>query len=477
MDRTDSGHEGASNHYLPCESSINLNLRQDDSFNKVYAVRGGAATYLNEVDNKIIGGVQLDYSDLYIYNTTYSTSDISKTYIARPFDFNINKTQDVLIRYSNIKLNGESEDSWLKYLTNNYNEVDSIYGSINRLINFKNEIYCFQESGFVPLPINQQVIETSDIGVATVLGTGTVLPTQFNYNIGSAEIGIQRDNDIITSGMGMYWIDTNKKKLYRFNGQVDTLSDIKGISGYLRGFITTLSTVTGIHNNKYAEILFTMSGEFAHASTTHTLVYSEILDNFSGWYDCKPVLYIKTYDRILSSNTGQLLWEHDKGNYGQWYSTYYPTMLEVVVNGGEGAEKEITKQFNNVEYQSEVYDIFGNDKEYETVHYISAENSYYSYNTTGDIQMVAMRDGYILDSEAIRTDTYPLPANTATIRRRNRKWYTLIPRVYGLVGDIMDSYRFRDNYIKLRLKFINSVTYRKLVIHDITTYYNLLNKY
>lgn len=457
--------------FIPTESTIVQALRHDTQIYKVMdndkslsisnygnnefqqqSITKNIFNNFKEVVNE--GTITTGWTDLYLYNKVYSQPNSTKTFVPKPLDWQKQVTFDTRIRYSNLKFNGEERDSWLQFMANNFNEVDSSYGSLNQLINFRNEILCFQESGFCVAPVNQQVIEESDTGINTVLGFGEVLPKQFNYNYGSTEVGIQGNNKLIKSLTALYWIDVNKRKMYRYSGTVDSFSDIKGLKGYLNNLVKNTTTFTGIYDNEYAEVLITFEGT--------TLVFSELIDAFQGWYTITPDFYIKTPRDVLSTDNKNLLWKHNVGQRANWYNTIYDSAVSVIVNSGTNS----TKEFNNIEYMSEVYDP---DNDYrdvpnETLSTLKAENDIMSSQV---INLKPYVPGDTLYTGGLEVT---LPAGVANIRRRMRMWRTVVPRVLR-TNQYMDNARFRDAYVKLTFTYNNYSNY-KLVLHPINTYYS-----
>lgn len=444
---------------FPIETSIVTLLVRNTKFNEIYS---DLYNYLiQENDNSIFVNtdttltITRDWTDLYLYNRVYSQLNTTKQYPAKPLDWQKQVSFDTRIRYSNLKFNGEERDSWLQFMPNNFNEIDSSYGQLNELVNFRNELFCFQESGFCVAPVNQQVLEESDTGVTTVLGYGTVLPKQFNYNYGSTEVGIQGNNHIIKSLSALYWIDINKRKLYRYSGTVDSFSDVKGLKGYLNNIICNDTEYIGIYDNEFSEILLSFENT--------TLVFSEISDVFQGWYTFTPTIYIKTPRDLLSTNDNNRMYKHNIGNRAYWYDTLYDSKLSIIVN----STGSITKEFNNIEYMTEVFDEDGIDVPNETFTTLQASND---VMTSDVITLKPYQPGDTLYQGGLEVT---LPPKVANIRRRMRMWRTVVPRVLR-TNQYINNARFRDAYVKLSFVY-NNINNYKMVVHPINTYFNSSN--
>ena len=81
-----------------------------------------------------------------MYNTAYSIDTSARLFAAKNEDEDSNtlKNIDYRVHNSNLKINGEYIDNWLKYQPANYIDVDSKYGEITHLRNFHNKLFFWQ---------------------------------------------------------------------------------------------------------------------------------------------------------------------------------------------------------------------------------------------------------------------------------------------------------------------------------------------
>jgi len=452
---------------LPLSSGDDLNRRVNDGDARLLWIVNNRKTLTGTTkdtsdwlaaDNSVKYLHELDYDDAHIYNPVYSKVHDDKVFFPKPLDWQKQVHFDTRIRWSNPKINGEERDSWLKYLANNMQDVDNRYGSLNRLVNFKNTLFAFQEAGFCQLPVNERAVTSGTSGSAVSLGSGSVLPKHMNYMAGSTVAGIQNGNNVIQSSQAIYWIDANKKKLYRYTGQTGSLSDVKGLSGYFGKEIDDKTTYIGAYNNRYAEVMVTVNNT--------TIVYNELIDAFQGWFTLAPTDYIKTPIKFLTSGNSKLLWEHDVGNYGTWYNEVYHSVVSLIVN----PDGSVTKEFNNVQYMSESSDINGIDIMYDTLNTLQGSNDYQSSEV---IELLPYNNGDTLYVGGLQIPV-TAPTTIKNIRRRERIWRTVVPRVEEEILDI-DNQRLRDAYCKLTFTYYNADNNR-LVLHNMITFYRNASK-
>jgi hypothetical protein len=92
--------------------------------------------------------------------------------------------------------------------------VDGETGQINKIVNFRNELYGFQDKGIFNILYNQRAMINTDIGTEVMLGTNaTVQGVKYitKYN------GCQNKWSIIQNTHGLYFIDNISKDLMMFS--------------------------------------------------------------------------------------------------------------------------------------------------------------------------------------------------------------------------------------------------------------------
>jgi hypothetical protein len=260
-----------SNVFVPVESTINCDLRHDVSaLNKVMNTTS-ADNYkrTQETGGLWIDGGTNEYdqaTDLYLYNTVYSQENTAISYIAKPVDalYSLTETFDTRIKYSNAKVDGEVSDSWVRFATDNYTDLDKGYGPINNIEVYKDNLMFWQDRAFGAVAVNERALFNTDSGTGLVLGTGGLLD---HTDYVSRENGNTNRFGIAVTDTSCYWVDNNHKELMKFSSGVrgvyslrsssDPLSTAKGMGSYLKGisYIGDVEIVVDRTNN---EVLFTV---------------------------------------------------------------------------------------------------------------------------------------------------------------------------------------------------------------------------
>jgi hypothetical protein len=395
---------------IPLESTVNCELRGDTCY-----TRGGNSFKLSETvaDGNInypsgndYGAYPSTFTDLYQYNSAYSADGQIKTFTPRPLYFVNRKENDYRIIASEQHVNGQTVDNWTKFLFGNYIEVNSAYGSINKLIAHANNILFFQDNAYGLVSVNERQLLKDDSGASLVLGTGGVLDA---YRYISEKAGTKSQYSVIDTGNVLYFYDLNNRKLMQYSGGQDQqISDVKGMSSYFSTFDYGSTLVTdepqtskGIHGifdpiNK--RLLYTILG-----NTADTFGYNMFLDVFESRYGFHPSLYQDLDGEIFSVNLSNQdrVYIHGKGNRGNFYGGVQSSFITLLAN----PEPDVKKVFTNLEFNS----------------LVASDSVEYPANTLTGIEMWNNHQytGYITLN------------NITNIRRRFRTWRYQVPKVSG----------------------------------------------
>ena len=177
------------------------------------------------------------------YDPVYSEEQVSKAFIPLPVGQPTPEVNfDVRTYYSGTKLLGENLDSWSQFGLFNFKDIDTQYGPLNRLINFKDEIFGFQDNAVVSFQINTRELIASEQGAPLTLGTGAGIQ---DYIYLSTQYGSINQYGILKTDNAIYFLDANRKKFFAIAGKgVTDISEAKGLNDYLRTNITGLATLT-----------------------------------------------------------------------------------------------------------------------------------------------------------------------------------------------------------------------------------------
>lgn len=212
----------------------------------------------------------------YVYNSVYSVQNTSIPLAAyddlNPQDYN--KTIDTRVYYSDLKQNDEIIDSWCKFRSSNFIDVDQEYGPITDICTFKNVLTFCQEQSFGVLSVNDRSVATDNSGQNIVLGTGGVLD-RYSYYSNTYGMHKQQFCSACTTG-GLYWFDSHNNVICLFDGySVVQLSKQGKVQNILNKYKKD-DNFKVFYNNRYNEVIFNV------LSDDMQIVYNEMLGKFTS---------------------------------------------------------------------------------------------------------------------------------------------------------------------------------------------------
>ena len=151
------------------------------------------------------------------YNEVFSKENKEVLFFIKPESLiESSLTNDVRAYPSSVKTNGELIDSWTKFGINDFYDVDD-HGPINKIVNFKDNVYFLQDQGTGVYAINREAVTTTDDGVPTELGTSKGWGKHQYY---SKENGSIHQWAVAVTDRGIYFLCYSQKNIstkYRTN--------------------------------------------------------------------------------------------------------------------------------------------------------------------------------------------------------------------------------------------------------------------
>lgn len=228
---------------LVTESSVNTNLAHGATTTTgvEFTHNSSQSPYFRQEDNndktnyaKLEAGETL--YDFYGYNNVFSRINKEVAFFVKPANLtDLSLTNDVRAFLSAVKVNGENIDSWTKFAINDYYDVDD-HGPINKILNFKDDVYFVQNEGIGNYSINREAVTTTDDGVPTELGTAKGWG---KHRYLSKEIGSIHQWAVKATNTAIYFFDAIHRKIYMLGAgktgmQNSPLSELKGMHSFLQ---------------------------------------------------------------------------------------------------------------------------------------------------------------------------------------------------------------------------------------------------
>lgn len=337
--------------------------------------------------------------DLYTYNPVYSTEQISQKFFPKPLDINDNLDYITRIYRSDLKYNGELDDSWSKFRFNNFLDLDANYGAINKLEVFNDKLLAFQSRGIAYLPVAEKEVINTQSGSPTVIGTGGVLD-RFDYV--STTSGTTQTDSIVKSNRAIYYADDYNRKLARLTDKVEYLSDLKGIKSWAA--TKTFTNCYSLFNHENNEVWFKID-----TGTDSIVKFNEYIDAFDSFVSSNFIDTFK-YHQQIKNNT--YIFSITNGYSLNTNSNYLEYNFEAIIN----PNGNIVNRLDSIGLSSIVMS-GGNE----------SSDLYMNYQIVNNYQ----------DTTLLDIDNY--------VRRRFRTWYI------NYLRDSSTGSRLYDTYFKLKL--------------------------
>ena len=447
---------GSITEIYPIETTINLDLNYGADLKRGVEndVGGGengvrAKRYRQESNNKSTT-YGITTSTMYAYNPVYSRQQNQLIFVTKPSSFNKSIVNDIRTMISNVKINNEVIDSWTKFLTNSYYDVDD-HGPINKLLKWNNSVYYFQDTAVGVLIVNPISVVTGSSGSPTNLGTGEGI---VKHEYLSTTNGSIHQWGIKETDSGIYYFDAISKKMFMIGQGNSPVSEIKGMHSFFNNLSGDmfLKKENGGDNpivNKGVviardvindEVLITLKGIIeGELSVSKTLVYDELIQQFSSMYSSTPYIYLANKNVLLSPGTNNSsIYLHNEGDYGSSYGVIKECYVKLVVN----QEADLNKVIRFIEFNS-----------------ISRDDSKV-------IDRTETITAFQIDTE--EQSTGKIAFSTDRFRRKFNKWRLKIPRDQNSVSK---QGRLRNTYFIVTLYFDNS-SGNELILNRLLTYYD-----
>tara|TARA_R100000458_G_scaffold26576_2_gene24098 strand:- start:197 stop:5785 length:5589 start_codon:yes stop_codon:yes gene_type:complete len=296
---------------FPVESFVNTDMRSGLTLN------AGDTIFGTDPQNP-------PFSNDWLYNEVYSQENNLKSAIM----VNEQQTCDALdlpyeIAYSNTKILGETGDAFRVFPINQFHDMEGQFGEINRIINFKNDIYVVQDEAIAKLLVNPISMISDDTGQSLFTGTGDTVE---NHIYISTKFGTRHTASVTTSEEAIYFVDSRYARLFKYNteklislgdslGVRDTLKSVikdfwkldsfeKDGRNYLSDNTLKFLGIQSIFDHKNKELMVTFhnsDNKFNSNYIATTLVFNEGINAFTSYYSVVPSLWMSSDPGIIST--------------------------------------------------------------------------------------------------------------------------------------------------------------------------------
>ncbi len=471
------------------ESSKNTDLR--------HSIEGGNGYYRHDtVDSSLITNPEL-VDDVKSYNNQYDFDNTLQLFYSRSDISSINSHFKTRTIWSDQTILGELRDRYRDIRVNNFYDLPFNTGEIWDSFVFNNIFYLQTPKTLWRTYVNS-IEQTASTTGQVVLGTGGVFP----INLPPQQVVTQQGGYAGTisqwggcnTPFGYIFPDSLQGKIFLLSEGLEEISS-NGVIRYVNDNISVLNNLynTYIDNpfkNNSSGLLSAYDFELKrwilvkqHPTDKLTLSFDPVTKQFISNHSYSPNVLLSRDNRlfgIMNSEESLNFYEHNKGDYGNFYNTIYPFSISIVVNTGVGSNSNGN------------YGIRGNDEKVFDNIEINADSSsttkIQAYRGVGDTIEVYNDRQHSGVTKLIWNNTYGyLPDRDETRIQFLRNNYNIkIPlnslisdanAIFDTDGNLINSNidqnklyrdRIKGNYCIIKLTFSNEDNY-KLTLNTITT--------
>lgn len=292
-----------------------------------------------------ISNLNMTPQNFNLINPVYSQMDNFFSYKMVDEDNYKNTTFPNTVTWTKTKQSGADVDLWTNITLANTLEMDGNKGGINKLVRFNNQLLSFQDSGISQILYNENTQISTTEGVPIEIANSQKVQGKRYY---SDTVGCSNKWSVVQTPAGIYFMDSNEKSIYLFNGQLNNLSTNGGFNSWAKQNIpsanvewtpTSFSSFVAYYDKLNQDVLF--------INSSTALAYSEKFNCFTSFYDYGNVPFFVSLDDREIWVKGQL-WEHQTGDYCNFFGTAKPFSMTLVAN----QEPQIDKMFTNLEFRA-----------------------------------------------------------------------------------------------------------------------------
>lgn len=383
-----------------------------------------------------------------LYNPVYSQKDNFFEYRVLDKDYYKQSIHNTSVTWSLTKSDNSLIDTWCNINFINNIKLNGQGGNLNKLSVWNEYIICLQDRAISRLNYNLKEQISTESGIPVEIRNSGKVSGFTNY---SNIIGCTNKWSVIETPIGIFFVDPNTESLYKFNGELSSVSDATGMTWWIKQYSdhtsSTSTPLRAFYDSSLDEVYYSLEDK-------PSLLYSNKLGNFMSFVDVYSASALFNFQNntmciIDSGNNLSKVSIFNGGDYvNNWYisfiSNQYPTQ---------------TKIFDNLEYRGDSYSIgstglISNSPTWNDpcFNYIKVDNEYQN-----------SREVNIEAKKKFRVWRALLPRNASTISNSDGNTTTVYRE------------RIRNPWAKITLghKPVISELQRKDIIHDISVKYML----
>ena len=442
-----------------------------------------------------------------LYNPVYSQINNFFSYKIMPDDYYQNTYYKNQITWTLTKQSGVDVDPWTNITLASTMELDGDKGPVNKIIRLNDQLLVFQDIGISQLLYNENTQISTTAGVPIeIANSGKVQGKRYISN----NIGCINKWSIVTTPMGIYFIDSIGKNIHLFNGQLVNISSAGGFNSWCKANIPdpkvkeeseskewlvwtpdkstdetettnettgkkeTVDEFVGYYDRNNQDVLF--------INNSTALAWSEKFQTFTSFYDYGAASYFCNLNAsgiwLVNGSLNTSIFEHQAGeDYCKFFETNKPYGMTLVAN----PDAQLDKTFSNLEFRANV----DNDDTLDDKGQFTPFLPFDELEVWNDYQHgISSLENKRLKNAVLHPDS----DGSSALRRKFRIWRCDIPRdnapcseedkardkargIFRIKSRPLDRMRNPWLYIKLMKKAKETENLGKVEIHDMVLDY------
>ena len=293
-----------------------------------------------------VSNLNMSPENFNLVNPVYSQMDNFFNYKILDKDSYSHTDYPNTVTWTKTKQNGADTDQWTNITMANTLEMDGDKGSVNKLVRMNNQLLAFQDSGIAQILYNENTQISTTEGVPIEIANSQKVQGKRYY---SDTVGCSNNKTVVQTPMGIYFIDSNDKSIYLFNGQLANLSVAGGFNSWSKQNIPAADVAwTPNKFNNFVAYYDKKNQDVLFINKNTALAYSERFGCFTSFYDYKRKQFLNSLDDIGIWTTSDGLWQHQAGDYCNFFGVVRPFSMTLVGN----QEPYVDKVFTNLEFRA-----------------------------------------------------------------------------------------------------------------------------
>ena len=412
----------------------------------------------------------IDWANYGLLNRIYSQRD--NFLVGRKTDDEFNTdTYRSSITWSMQKAAGAEVDEWTHVTLASSLALDGDKGHVRALRRLGNSIIAFQDHGISEVLFNSRTQISTEQGVPVELAnSGKVDGKRYITN----KYGTSNKWSINEGKMGLYFVDNYNKVIARLGQSgIESLSTKHGLDVWVRNNSSSYpwspfdkTNFVTYFDKANSDIYFINGSD----QDSPCLVYNELLDSFTGFFDYSDVpMMTGVRDKFISFRNHHL-WLQFEGMYGEFFGESKPFWITWRVSPNELTDKIWT----NIDYQADFIEVLDdNGRNVVSEDNFIGPNTNDKYNPDRTFDTLTVWNEYQTTGEvAVQQHTLNNLTTYPDVRKKFKVWRLEIPRAIVTESNKFGLDRIRNHWAFIKLKK-NSGNFGKeeMQLHDVVVRY------